>query len=314
MRRTLALLAGSLSAALSLPAHADWQRTDKALSWTQGDEVVWRFSYDADKGKPFFDPLSIDGTRLTNFRPEDHPWHYGLWFSWKYINGANYWEEDRESGQAQGKTRWRAPQIQTRDDGSATIQLALTYTHPGGRVDLTETRSIDVSPTDANGGYTIDWRSQFVAGPAGATLDRTPMPGEPQGQVNGGYAGLAARLAAAPLVMSIVTPAGSITRFERDRARPNAPAVAANFTDRGRPAGSIAILADPANIAQNAPWYLINAAEGMRFVCSAVLAPAIKKLAPNERWDLNYRIVVQAQPFTPEGLGAAISEWRARGE
>jgi len=23
---------------------------------------------------------------------EDHVWHLGYWFSWKYINGVNYWK------------------------------------------------------------------------------------------------------------------------------------------------------------------------------------------------------------------------------
>ena len=104
--------------------------------------------------------------------------------------------------------------------------------------------------------------------------------------------------------MSVVTPNGKVSSFERDRARPNAQAVAANFSDASRAVGSIAILSDPANIGAEAPWYIINAPEGMRFICAAVLAPAIKKLAPNERWNLNYRISVQAKPFTPETLAS----------
>jgi Methane oxygenase PmoA len=109
----------ALAVALPLSAQAEWQQDEKGLAWKNGEQTVWRYSFDLDKGKPFFDPLSIRGTRLTNFRPEDHPWHYGLWFSWKYINEANYWEEDRESGKAQGSTRWSTPQLQTRKDGSA---------------------------------------------------------------------------------------------------------------------------------------------------------------------------------------------------
>src|SRR5262245_26178538 len=281
-RRSIGMLAGlfAVSALFASVASAEWRRDDKTIAWLVNDEPLWQFSFDPNKGKPFFDPLSIAGTRLTTFRPEDHPWHYGLWFSWKYINGVNYWEEDRNSGRAEGATRWNAPKIETHADGSATIRLELTYTHPSGRVDLTETRELRISAPDARGGYSIDWRAEFTAGKEGAVLDRTPMPGEPKGQVNGGYAGLGARLGSSPAVMSIVTPDSAVTQFASDRARPAAPSVAANFDREGRAIGSIAIWSDPANIASNAPWYIVNAAEGMRFICAAVLAPAVRKLAP----------------------------------
>src|SRR5256885_281344 len=66
-------------------AHAEWQRTETTLAWRQGTNVLWQFNFDPQKGKPFFHPLATtNGTVLTNFKPEDHPWHYGLWFSWKY--------------------------------------------------------------------------------------------------------------------------------------------------------------------------------------------------------------------------------------
>jgi hypothetical protein len=301
----------SLLMVFPLSALADWQQDDRSLTWKRGEQIVWRFSFDPDRGKPFFDPVSINDTRLTNFRPEDHPWHYGLWFSWKYINEANYWEENRESGKAQGSTRWSKPQIDRRDDGSATIRLNLTYTHPSGRIDLTETRVLQISAADAAGRYVIDWKSQFVAGEQGAVLDRTPMPNEPKGQINGGYAGLAARLAAAPLTMSVVAPQAAITAFVSDRARPDAPAVAANFSNQGRAVGSLAILAHPENLSQDAPWYVINAEEGMRFLCSAVLAPAARTLPPKGKWDLSYRIVVQAEPFTPSSLQASFVSWQS---
>ena len=311
MKRILCL---ALALALPLSAHAEWQQDEKGLAWKNGEQTVWRYSFDLDKGKPFFDPLSIRGTRLTNFRPEDHPWHYGLWFSWKYINEANYWEENRESGKAQGSTRWSTPQIETREDGSASIRMSLTYTHPSGRVDLTENRALEISAPDQTGRYTIDWNSHFTAGKEGAVLDRTPMPGEPKGAFNGGYAGLAARLAGAPLSMSVVSTEGPITEFVTDRARPDAPAVGSNFNDAGKPVGSIAVLAHPSNIAKNAPWYIINAEDGMRFVCSAVLAPAIRKLPANGKWDLSYRVIVQSEPFTPESLRTASEAWVSRGE
>ena len=270
---------------------------------------MWAFSFDAQRGKPFFNPVSVaGGPSLTFFRPEDHPWHYGLWFSWKYINRVNYWEEDRQSGKAEGATRWSEPSIETKPDGSATIKLELTSTHPLGRVDLTEQRELRVSAPAADGSYAIDWRARFTAGREKVLLDRTPMPGEPKGAVNGGYAGLGLRMANAPLAIAFVSAESPVTDFKSDRARPFAPAIACNFTEGANPVGAIAILSDPANAGERAPWYLINSTQ-MRFACPAILAPQPRVIEAGGSFLLRYRIAVQRAPWTSEALRAAHAAW-----
>jgi len=288
-------------------AYADWQREDTSLAWRDGTNVVWRFSFDPKKGKTFFDPVAVRGTTLTNFKPEDHPWHYGLWFSWKYINKANYWEENRQTGKAEGATRWDTPIIETKSDGSATIKLNVTYTHPSGRVDMTESRELKISMLKTDGSYTIDWRADFVAGKEGAVLDRTPMPSDPDGKVNGGYAGLGLRMAAPPLTFSVVCSTGLVERFVSDRARPFAPALAFNFGNEGRDVGGIAIISDPANAGENAPWYIVNSKE-MRFACAAILAPKVLTLKPSEELKLRYRIAVSPKAWTVDSLRASASQ------
>ena len=288
-------------------ANADWQRTDTTIAWRIGTNVLWQFSFDPAKGKTFFNPLTAgNGVSLTNFKPEDHPWHYGFWFSWKYINHVNYWEEDRATGKAEGATRWTAPKIKTQPDGGATIQFDVTYTNPSNRVDMTESRTLTISAPKADGSYTIDWNAQFTAGKAGAILDRTPMPGETNGAVNGGYAGLGLRMASAPLTMSVVCSTGLVTHFTSDRARPSAAAVGCNFSDGTNVVGGIAIFNDPKNAGENA-WYLINSAT-MRFACAAVLAPKILTLKPDEQMNLHYRITVRREPWTPETLPTGQTE------
>ncbi len=47
-------------------------------------------------GKPYFYPVNTTtGHNLVWLRPEDHPWHYGLWFSWKYGNRRNIFGNGR---------------------------------------------------------------------------------------------------------------------------------------------------------------------------------------------------------------------------
>jgi hypothetical protein len=266
-------------AVLSAPLAAQWDKTPTSVAWTANGRDVWRFSFDPKFGKPFFHPLTVAaGQSFTNFKPEDHPWHYAHWFSWKYINHVNYWEEDRISGQAAGRTRWDTPEIATRSDGSATIKMHLTYTRPTGEVDM--------------------------------TVDRTPLLGEPNGAVNGGYAGLSMRLAAAPVMMSIMTSNGAVSAYEHDRARPGAPAVAGNFTLDGKDLGGVAVLSDPANAGQEAPWYIINVPTDFRFIDAAILAPAIRTIPAHGTFSLRYRVSLKGSAWSQQELVNALNRWK----
>jgi hypothetical protein len=272
--------------------------------------VLWQFSFDPKKGKTFFHPVTAgNGVSLTNFKPSDHPWHYGLWFSWKYINHVNYWEEDRTTGKAEGATRWTTPKIKTQKDGSATIQFNVNYINPSNQVDMMESRELKISAPKSDGSYTIDWSAKFTAGKNGAILDRTPLLGEPNGVVYGGYGGIGLRMASSPLTMSVVCSTGLVTHFESDRARPNATSVGCNFSDGSNFVGGIAIFSDPKNIAENAPWYVINSAQ-MRFVCPAILSPKALTLAPNGKMNLNYRISIQPQAWTVDSLQMDYAQWQ----
>ena len=222
--RRFALLALPLSLCFAPAIRADWQKDDKSLAWKSGDAVVWQFNFDAATGgKPFFHPLgAVDGANVTARGPVDHPWHYGLWFSWKYINGKNYWEEDRVSGKPAGKTVWSAPVITTDASGAATIKMALTYVNEDiPRVDIVESREIAISAPDAGGTFTIDWKARFIAGPDGALLDRTAMPGEPRGAMNGGYGGMAIRMDAA--TPAYISTEAQVTKFTNNGTPDAAP-------------------------------------------------------------------------------------------
>jgi len=59
-----------------------------------------RWTYNADHRKrPNLHPVaSPSGSVLTRDAPDDHPWHHGLWFTIKYVNGENFWEEQPPYG------------------------------------------------------------------------------------------------------------------------------------------------------------------------------------------------------------------------
>jgi hypothetical protein len=60
--------------------------------------MTWTYHWDARR-KPYVHPLATPAGRvLTRVEPDDHPWHRGLWFTIKYVNGENFWEEDPPYG------------------------------------------------------------------------------------------------------------------------------------------------------------------------------------------------------------------------
>lgn len=305
MPRAILAMVALMGAFAASSSPAAWRRDDTSLAWTTRDgHVLWSFSFDPRHGKPHFATLAPGGVNLVQVQPGDHLWHYGLWFSWKFINGVNYWEETGPGGRAVGATRWLPPAIETDVAGNATIRLELTYVNPSGHVELTEQRVLRLSAPDSAGGFVIDWAARFVVGREAVVLDRTPMPGEPGGQVNGGYGGLGLRLAAAPLTTTVLTPAGAIDHFESDRARPRAAAVACNFAHASQVRGGVAIV-NVAPAPAEIPWYVVNG-EPMRFVCAAILAPQPLALAPGASHELHYRIAVQAGAWTPASLQALV--------
>ena len=178
-------------------AACTFKHTDKSLTMLRGDKLIWRFNFDKTEGKPYFHPLcTTDGTLLTALRPKDHPWHRALWFSWKYIKGLNYWEENRQ-GLSQGRTEITTVRIQATSGKPVKIAMTLSYHPPGKDEVMSEKCTIDVWPPNAAGVYKIDWASTFTAGQKDVVLDRTPIKGEKGGKGWGGYAGLSLRLAPA---------------------------------------------------------------------------------------------------------------------
>ena len=62
------------------------------ISFEHGDGG-WTYHWGARK-RPFLHPVTTPGGQvLTRDAPEDHPWHHGLWFTIKFVNEENFWEE-----------------------------------------------------------------------------------------------------------------------------------------------------------------------------------------------------------------------------
>lgn len=170
-----------------------WIETDSSVALLVNSKIIWQLNHTSPNGKPYFYPLNTTkGHNLVWLRPDDHPWHYGLWFSWKYINKINYWEEDRQTRISEGKQVVKKVKVKLSKDFSAKITFQIAYLANDGSNSLKEKRILNISPPDTNGNYYIDWSFNFKAKKRSITLDRT-LPEKLGGQVYGGYAGLSYR-------------------------------------------------------------------------------------------------------------------------
>jgi len=292
----LLLLSGDIKAASQSCITAQrkpgytWRQTDSSLALLNHGRVVWQLNY-KKQGKPYFHPVSlVDGTKLTWVSPPDHPWHYGLWFSWKYINGLNYWEEDRKTGLSQGRTELVNIKVEPNRDCSAQIEMTISY-HPPGKPTLQiEKRQIIVSTPDENGIYHIDWQSTFAAGIYDVVLDRTPIPGEKDGKGWGGYAGLSVRLAKSITEWQVLDSEGR--KGMQAHGKKARWMDFSGITPTGKSAG-IAIFDHPHNLRHPSPWFVImNPEVPFGYFSPAVLFNKPYTLPATKSMTLRYRILI----------------------
>src|SRR5690606_19480251 len=143
----MATLTGCLSATTQTASdQLQWIEDSERIALLRNDTVLWQLNIDPAQDKPYFHPLRTPaGHDLTLERPADHPWHRGLWFSWKTINGINYWEEDVEAGVSEGRSIIQQVESQLNDDHSARITIHITYRDTIGPT-IREQRTLHIDP------------------------------------------------------------------------------------------------------------------------------------------------------------------------
>jgi hypothetical protein len=287
------------------PWRGTWQQTDTSLTLLNDGHVLWRFNHDKAEGKPYFHPLCLmNGTELTWLRPPDHVWHRAMWFSWKFINGLNYWEPNPATGLCQGRTEIATVNVTPSEDFSARLELTLVYRPPGRPAVLTESRVIEVSTPDAKGHYRIDWHSTFTASDEAVLLDRTPIPGEEGGQSWGGYAGLSIRLGKSLKDFQIRDSEGHRNMGVHGQ---NARWVDYCGTAATGQVAGLALFDHPDNLRYPTPWYIMrDERTPAAYVGPAVLFNEPYSLPARGRLTLKYRVLVHAGPIATSALEA---EW-----
>ena len=171
-------------------AKATARATIDGVECVKDGKTVWKFNIANRENKPFVHPLCLpDGRCVTDARPKDHPWHLGLWFCWKFINGRNYWEPRKPAAGnlfPDGMTVVKDFKIAPKG-GACDVKLSMWYgprAEPG-KILLEEERTMRFSEPDEKGGYKIRSTHVFTARDAVVLGCRRPV----------GYGGFSLRMA-----------------------------------------------------------------------------------------------------------------------
>jgi hypothetical protein len=286
---SLILLALSLSSPCFCGDSLAWRKDAGSVALVKDGKTVWQYNYAEGQNVPYFSPVSVPGgADLTWLSPKDHPYHFALFFCWKYLNGVAYWETTPD-----GVTKWSNVKVETRPDFSAVVTMDLQYGPRKAAVAavLTEKRSLRISPPAADGNYRIDWSMEFTAGKEPVVFDRTPPDTNPDGIPRGGYAGMCLRLAR-ELTNPTVAATGDVGPPAKSRY--GFTAEAADFS--GEIAGGrsgIAFFDHPRNPRAPTRWYVISdPSVPFWFLNASLLAPEPLTLDAGKRMVLRYRVSV----------------------
>ena len=135
------------------------KNTPDHLTFTdwKGNEVL-SYQYDNFFYHPHIHPINTpDGHCITMTLPGDHPWHNGMYFSWKYVNGYNVWDRDFYD------SKWGRPVhkcIEVLYDQSANpigFKHCIYWVNQDGENMLEESRTIIIGKIAESDAYSIDW-------------------------------------------------------------------------------------------------------------------------------------------------------------
>ncbi len=255
-----------------------------------------------DAPRPYVHPLTTPaGAVLSVEAPADHPWHHALWFTIKFVNGENFWEEYGEFGTL------RTTHV---DESADAVTATIEWVAPDGEsIRLRETRTIRTEPIDADS-YLIDW-SESLTVPVATELDRTPF------TTWGGYGGLTLR--GAPTWTDTVIRLADGTDRDRCLGDPSpwlsiegTPSEMANV--RADMTAGVVVFDHPANVRTPTPWYASTRADTYgdgwaNFVNAAFLWNEPLGLAADETLDLSYRVIVHDGHWETDRIEAEYDRW-----
>lgn len=265
------------------------------------EQPVWRYVY-GGKPKPFFHPLTTPaGHVLTNFEPHDHFWHRGLWFTIKFINKENFWEEKPPFG-TQRTTL--PPTVTHGGDGRISVFSALEWVRPDGHsLVINEQRLFAYRPIDETS-YALDF--MFILTPCvDVLLDRTVF------TTWGGYGGLTFRGSRNWQESRLLFSDGATS----DRPTPKIASwcdLSGKLDGGVQQSGGVAIFDHPDNPRHPTPWY--GATGAGHYFNAAFLFNEPMSVPGGDRLVFRYRVLVHDGIPDHVSLTRAYEQYLAQAE
>jgi len=274
----------------------------------------WTYQWQ-DVPRPFVHPVRTPAGRVVSIdAPDDHPWQHALWFTFKFVNGENFWEEYGEFGTLR---QTEPPAVTSLVGGAVRAVNAIAWVRPGGgsvvahQVLALTHRPVPEQP-DA---YMLDWDVVFTP-TVDVELDRTPY------TTWGGYGGLTLR--GRPdwhdtRLLLADDPAGH-DQVLGERAAWCALDGPLADADGEHEVG-VMMLDHPANAGaaglpdRPVPWYASTRQPAYEldgwtnFVNAALLWDGPLALAPGQPLRLRYRVVVHDGQWERDRLEATAAAW-----
>ncbi|MBC7782604.1 MAG: PmoA family protein [Burkholderiales bacterium] len=261
---------------------------------------LWRYVY-GGRPKPFFHPLCTPaGHVLTLTEPSDHVWHRGLWFTIKFVNGENFWEEKTNTPWGDQKTL-NPPTITHVADGSIAVVSKQNWVRPNGETIIDEDRSFTYVPIDQDS-YAMDF-SFSLTPRAEVLLDRTPF------TTWGGYGGLTFRGSRNWIKTKLLFDDG--TTSDRPTPKHSKWCDLTGPIDGGRESiAGVATFDHPTNLRHPTPWY---GGTGIgHYYCAAFLFHEPYKLAAGQNLTLKYRTLVHDNAIDVDRMNELYADWAGK--
>ncbi|EIQ00546.1 hypothetical protein OpiT1DRAFT_05092 [Opitutaceae bacterium TAV1] len=271
------------AAAPASSSHLLLSRQDDTLridATAPGDARSATYRYRPESPKPGIHPLVTPrGHVLTGWQMSDHVWHRGLWFTIKFVNSDNFWEERAPFGRQ--VTCAGQPVLEPVGADGARITHKQQWISPSGDAVMEESRVIDTRLAD-DGVIVLDWDIGLRA-LRDVVLDRTPF------TTWGGYGGFSLRASREMHEVDFLLPDGkTVSSISGDRH----PWVVM----RGRMDGgadervSICMVDHPENPITPVPWYA-KSANGFTFINAAFLFHGPLTTAAGATLRFRYRLL-----------------------
>jgi len=248
--------------------------------------------------KAGFHPLTTPhGHVLTGWEMSDHVWHRGLWFTIKFVNGDNFWEERPPFGV---QASIAEPRVEALAENTACISHEVRWDSPSQGTLLRESRKIKTH-LETDGVTVLDWSTTLRA-EKDVALDRTPF------TTWGGYGGLAFRAAREWHEAEFLLPDGrSVPEITGD---PHSWVVLQGRMDGGaNERVSLGIIDHPENPGSPVPWYA-KSPQGFAFLNAAFLFHGPVSLAAGENLHFRYRVFYRDGLWTASDFNALAGAFR----